>query len=89
MSSGGNSKRITVPRNKTFFEKQNYKFTLNPAIDYALCCVQWVSFFINNLTYVFLKVYLPIGGGTRCLVACSYEYVNLTSVGSEYILPRN
>jgi hypothetical protein len=29
--------RITVPRHKTLFEKLNYKFTLNPAIDYALC----------------------------------------------------
>jgi hypothetical protein len=36
-SSGGNSKRVTVPRHQTYFEKLNYKFTLNPAIDYALC----------------------------------------------------
>jgi hypothetical protein len=25
------------PRNQTLFEKLNYKITLNPAIDYALC----------------------------------------------------
>ncbi len=37
ISSGGNSKPITVPRNQTQFEKLNYKFTLNPAIDYAFC----------------------------------------------------
>jgi hypothetical protein len=42
ISSGGNSKRVTVPRNQTYFEKLNYKFTLNPAIDYALCCVPFV-----------------------------------------------
>ena len=37
ISSGGDSKRVTVPRHKTLFEKPNYKFTLNPAIDYAFC----------------------------------------------------
>ena len=30
--------RFTVPRNQTYFEKLNYKFTLSPAIDYAFCC---------------------------------------------------
>jgi hypothetical protein len=38
ISSGGYSKRVTIPRHQTFFEKLNYKFTLNPAIDYAFCC---------------------------------------------------
>jgi len=36
-SSGGSSKRFTIPQHKTWFKKLNYKFTLNPAIDYAFC----------------------------------------------------
>jgi hypothetical protein len=30
--------RVLSHRDQTFFEKLNYKFTLNLAIDYALCC---------------------------------------------------
>src|SRR5688572_30535714 len=30
--SGGNSKRVNVPRYQTLFEKLNYKFTLNPPL---------------------------------------------------------
>jgi|JI10StandDraft_1071094.scaffolds.fasta_scaffold895152_1 hypothetical protein len=37
ISSGGNSKRVTVPRHQTQFEKLSYKFTLNHAISYACC----------------------------------------------------
>jgi hypothetical protein len=37
MKRGWHSKRVTVPRHQTYFEKLNYKFTLSPAIDYALC----------------------------------------------------
>jgi hypothetical protein len=43
ISSGGNSKRVTVPGHKTYSEKLNYKFTLNPAIDYAFCCRPFAS----------------------------------------------
>ena len=49
ISSGGNSKRVTVPRNQTYFEKLNYKFTLNPAIDYAFCCALAIQSTVINL----------------------------------------
>ena len=50
ISSGGSSKRVTVPRHQTYFEKLNYKFTLNPAIDYARCCG------LGGLSTWFIKV---------------------------------
>jgi hypothetical protein len=45
------------PTNQTYFEKLNYKLTLNPAIDYALCwqqlgfvCYRQPFFFHGRLT---------------------------------------
>src|SRR5271154_729805 len=32
ISSGGNSKRVTVPRVQTYFDKLNYKFTQTPPL---------------------------------------------------------
>jgi len=49
ISSGGNSKRVTVPRNQTYFEKLNYEFTLNPAIGYASCWALVIQSTVINL----------------------------------------